>query len=292
MPFCNRNFVNLNHSMEESSSSASASSLLTYTTVPERMDALLGSHFDTPFLGIYNRMLDYHPGNQRLQLLVQEYSNFGNSNGPLLLLEVATAQVVRNFRTPLQGVQPRLLQQDPDSGYWTVIRDNDQVHETVRRELLMEQSPLVRGLGNHVKMVLADGRFGIRRDTSMAQRFTPLFATYWETVLFGTTTIKGNVAPKSSSAVRFGVSRRLAERPSTTTNTSTRHFRLRKHNILGDSAAAIAITAAMAATTKNKNVEDLGHVLEVGDRVYAGYERSGTFLEATIQMIYDSKWCL
>ena len=93
-------------------------------------------------------------------------------------LEIATERVLRDFQTPIHGVVPRLLQQDYQSGYWTVLLDKQEIIETVRWELLMEQSPLVQLLAYHLKAVLADGRFGIMRDTLLAQRFTPLFTTH------------------------------------------------------------------------------------------------------------------
>jgi hypothetical protein len=267
--------------------SLSLSSLSSLTAFPERMDVLLGSRFDAPFLGIYNRMLDYHPGNQRLHTLVTQYSYSTTNSMPIpLLLTIATEGLYRDFQTPMQGVVPRILQQDYASGYWTTTIDgngNDNkeiVMETLRRELLMEQSPFIRFMVNQLKVVLADGRFGIMRDTVMAQRFTPLFTTHWETtllLLFGTTITKKTKATKSSSS-RFVV-HRVAERPSRTT------YRLRNHNrILGAMAVA-------APNTNNTEEDPVAVVLQVGDRVYADYERSGHFQEGTIQRIYDAQWC-
>jgi hypothetical protein len=255
-----------NHTVEESSSSSSS---LLFTTVPERSDVLLGSRFDATFLGIYNRMLDYHPGNQRLQSLVTKYSN--------VPLHIATEGVWRELQKPFQGVVPRLLQQDFASGYWTVL-SKDEVKETLRRELLMEQSPWIRFLAYQLKAILADGRFGTMRDTVMAQRFTPLFTTHWETVLLlsgETPTMKTNgAAATKSPSSRFAL-QLVAERPSTTNDRNTYH-RLRNHLIVSE-----------MTVTPNTNTE----YHHVGDRVYADFERSGRFHEATIQNIHNSLFC-
>jgi hypothetical protein len=70
------------------------------TTVPDRMDILLGSRFDAPYLASMNDMLEYHPGNQEWNRLIRDTVGF-----PLetIASQILVDQVVSSIQ-PLQGV--------------------------------------------------------------------------------------------------------------------------------------------------------------------------------------------
>ena len=86
------------------------------TTQPERHDVLFGTRFDAPFLGAYDRWLDYHPGNKEYNNAIEHVSTFAGSYDGLPV--VFEEQVVASV---LDSVKPgRLLLQDWQSGDWKV----------------------------------------------------------------------------------------------------------------------------------------------------------------------------
>ena len=151
---------------------------LQHTTVPHRMDYLIGSRFDTPYLESFNHMLDYHPGNVELNELIDE---------------VATTTHMRPTTTPLpielcipailQQFDYRMLQQDYVTGYWIVMNDT-QTKEKLRQLILKRRNRLVDHLHNHLLEVLADSRFGRLRETVLAKQHAPWFVHKWQRMLF------------------------------------------------------------------------------------------------------------
>ncbi|KAL7550757.1 hypothetical protein ACHAWF_016782 [Thalassiosira exigua] len=224
------------------------------TALPERMDYLVGSRFDADFLAVYNRVLDYHPGNRRLDGIVSQYSN------------MPIGVVLERFRRPVRGVVPRVLSQEWATGHWTLM-DEPQVQETVHRLTIERRSPLVRSLHAHLKTVLADSRFGTHRDTAMARTWTPAFVAHWRRALFGAHVPMDGVL-------------RVATGPAVTPR-----YVPRRTQAFGPFAVT---TYSAVADMSDRGKTFLGGAsgtdppLEVGDRVYADPNGDGSFYEAIV----------
>ena len=148
------------------------SSYLQHTTVPHRMDYLIGSRFDTPYLESFNHMLDYHPGNEELNELIEEVANMK----PALPIDLCIPAILQEF-------DYRMLQQDYATGYWIVMNDT-QTREKLRQLIIKHRNRLVDSLDNHLLEVLADSRFGRLRETVLAKQHTPWFVNKWQRMLF------------------------------------------------------------------------------------------------------------
>eukprot|EP00526_Cylindrotheca_closterium_P002077 CAMPEP_0113618270 /NCGR_PEP_ID=MMETSP0017_2-20120614/9243_1 /TAXON_ID=2856 /ORGANISM="Cylindrotheca closterium" /LENGTH=1121 /DNA_ID=CAMNT_0000527759 /DNA_START=13 /DNA_END=3378 /DNA_ORIENTATION=+ /assembly_acc=CAM_ASM_000147 len=132
------------------------------TTLPDRLDYLVGSRYDADFLGSYNRALDYQPGNKALNQLVQEY---GSSDLPL---DCLANLIQEQWDTPRLSNPPRMLLQDAATGYWTVMKDAA-TFEYLQRLILRRQQPLIQYIDKYLLQAMADARFGRRRETAMAK---------------------------------------------------------------------------------------------------------------------------
>jgi Phytanoyl-CoA dioxygenase (PhyH) len=150
------------------------------TTVPDRMDVLIGSRFDTPYLASMNDMLDYHPGNKEWNRIIQDTAGFP-------LVDVASQVLVdqvTSIAKPLHGVPRRFLLQDHATGFWTVMSKAEAETEA-KRALKMAEAPLIAELTSYWKEVLADSRFGLFRETAMGKVWTPKTVEAWmDDVLF------------------------------------------------------------------------------------------------------------
>lgn len=162
------------------------------TTLPDRIDFLVGTRYDADFLGSYNRALDYHPGNIHLNGMLQE---FAGSQLPIACL----AQLIWKHWQSSKINPPRMLLQDPATGYWSL---SDAYDVTLQRMVVRKQNPLLNQLDTHLSQVLANARFGRRRDTVMARRFATKIVSDWQTVVFSN-------LKKESIVTREGVSPRI-----------------------------------------------------------------------------------
>jgi hypothetical protein len=174
------------------------------TTVPERMDVLVGSRFDADYLASMNEMLDYHPGNREWKRMIHNAAGFPNLD---IASQVMVNEVTSNTKL-YNGVIRRFLLQDYATGYWTVMDKGEAIKET-KRALMMEKSPALKPLAYHWKQVMADARFGMLRDTAMAKTWIPQNVNAWmDKVLFAerhdktTDTCPASFTPQASSAVQ------------------------------------------------------------------------------------------
>ena len=171
------------------------------TTLPERIDVLLGTRYDAEFLASFNRFLDFHPGNKRWNSMVSHVARLPSS----LHSPAADAVVHSLLRDRIKGVHARVLHQDYATGAWRVLPESDAVKET-KRAVHMKTDPLVHRVATHLKRYLADARFGVSRDTVMAQKIRQKFVEEWMPRVFGeasTTAPKGrpfcHLGPRSLS---------------------------------------------------------------------------------------------
>jgi len=130
---------------------------LEHTTFPTRHDVLLGSRFDAPYLASFNHVLDYHPGNKRFAKAMKAFDS---------------PEWIHAFLSqPIDGVTPRFLQQDWQTGYWSLItpRESD---DYIQKQLYAKHHPLTARLDEQLKVNLADARFGLNRDKVLSSKFT------------------------------------------------------------------------------------------------------------------------
>jgi hypothetical protein len=135
------------------------------TTLPQRTDVLIGTRFDSPFLGAYDRWLDFHPGNVVFRRttgeLASRYRDYGDID---ILFSRRLEQRVAELVTEQDG---RFLHQDYRTGDWRVMT-NAEVKKVVQEELLSSGSALLFSLVKSVAWMMADYRFGTIRGTALA----------------------------------------------------------------------------------------------------------------------------
>ena len=187
------------------------------SALPERMDYLVGSRFDADFLGIYNHVLDYHPGNQRFEDLLDTYSN------------LPVPVVLQEFYHPISGVQSRFLHQDWSSGYWTLM-DSAQIEKFCEEELQLVKNSVKRRMNQYLKSVLADSRFGPTRETAMTKHFVPLFVAQWQGAIFQ--------RPVSFALPQRNRGRTLGPRNSLVVSLAKSNFSIRTNTILGQTQSS------------------------------------------------------
>ncbi|KAL3935807.1 MAG: hypothetical protein SGBAC_008744 [Bacillariaceae sp.] len=179
------------------------------TTLPDRLDYLVGSRYDADFLGSYNRALDYHPGNMALDKLVTEY---GSSDLPLPCL---ANLIQEQWDIPRSSNPPRMLLQDAATGYWTLMQDTT-ASEYLQRLILRRTQPLIQQLDKYLLQAMADTRFGRRRETSMAKYQTIALLEDLEARLISTSSSSKSETSKGA-AVSFLRSKSLLHQTTPTT---------------------------------------------------------------------------
>jgi ectoine hydroxylase-related dioxygenase (phytanoyl-CoA dioxygenase family) len=159
------------------------------TTFPDRMDFLVGTRYDADFLGSYNRALDYHPGNIKLNTIIE---NFGASELPL---HCHASLIWKQWQAQNKANPLRMLLQDAATGYWTLMPDTKDI---LKRMVLKLRNPLLEKVDTHLLQVLANARFGRRRDTVMAQRFEKQMVQHWQHVFFSSLMEEQAAKPKAT----------------------------------------------------------------------------------------------
>lgn len=136
------------------------------STTPSRNDVLVGTRFDSLYLRIMNRFLDYHTGNKSWRLLVREFAGFTQDGGYYSLpwsFQTALAESI------VRRVQGRFLAQIPESGTFATMSMEESVKYT-RRALLLETSSLLSILDQTVSFVISQLRFESRLRTTSLSR--------------------------------------------------------------------------------------------------------------------------
>ena len=149
------------------------------TTFPSTLDVLLGTRFDAPWLGAYERWLDGHPGNRRFQQVISElapsYSLKAASTPPSQRRTLSSALVDAAVYKVVEENQGRFLQQNYRTGDWRVqtVQDNQQ---TVQLELACAALPVLEALRTRLDRSMDLLRFGtVLRSTALARK-AALFA--------------------------------------------------------------------------------------------------------------------
>jgi hypothetical protein len=262
------------------------------TTFPERSDVLIGTRFDAPFLGSFNRFLDFHPGNRRW---IQEVAHVAYM--PLPVQAVVILAVVDGILDEVDGPGVRrFLRQDPTTGSWRIMTRQDAIEETLRA-VAIQQSSLLGALTKHLKYVLADARFGVSKETTMARRFGPMFVDQFMSTLFkGCDSCESGRAPVrpgvgcENQFVRSNRSSTTLLGPSTMSPVLPLSRSLRtsdggfgKHTPMYVRSSFRPQRAADSEASKDDS-------FQVGTRVWAN--ENGDWYEAAIIALYEDNTCL
>lgn len=122
---------------------------------PTRDDILIGTRFDSLYLRIVNRFLDYHTGNRVWRNLIREASVcterglffFTNENIPTIVID-----------SILRKMKGKMLLQTPETGKFSVMTYGDSRIFT-RRALILEHSLLLSELDRSISFMISEMRF-------------------------------------------------------------------------------------------------------------------------------------
>ena len=118
------------------------------TTLPTNLDILVGSRFDAMYLGVYERWLDYHPGNVEFRAQIDHCSH------------MPTALDEKCVKFVLDTKRGHVLQQDWRSGYWRIMTPLES-RRHVRTALKMARYRVVDRMAKSLAILLAYNRFDV-----------------------------------------------------------------------------------------------------------------------------------
>ena len=227
------------------------------TTLPENIDILIGSRFDSPYMGIHGNILQYH--NRRFDALVKSFTGIPK--------EIAITSVYDRSMQMMNGVSPRFLKQDYRSGYWTVM-DEAESKDFIHRAIVIAQNPLQGVLSSVLKSFLSECRFGTLRDTVMAQKLSPLHISSLQDLIW-----------KWQSTATMTIYEKSGKQPTKPGATRIHHNILSKYPL-----------TASSRTRPHKNTAH-NSIVQKSHRVFARDKRSGEMMEALVKRVYQEKWC-
>lgn len=273
------------------------------TAFPERNDVLIGSRFDADFLASMNFVLEFHPGTKDWIKLMKEHLPAVSQNADESYLDMVVDTIVSKIidsnagstlsLLSLEGGTPRrFLQQDFETGWWTNMT-KDKAMTVTRRALIAMARPESIGVSyKHWKQVLAESRFGKRRDTALAKKWMPRFAEQAMAELFqGKTaseedkTVVSPMATKKTKGISTeGLGRILLP--------SVGRGLMPKSVVTGKSALSLSNNPLLRKMVIPFRVQlrnlmlDMA-TLKVGDHIlYKGNEDQNLFYQATIVNVY------
>merc|ERR1712224_843875 len=122
---------------------------------PTRDDILIGTRFDSLYLRVVNRFLDYHTGNRAWRKRIREAST-STQRGIFFSKSKVVPNVV--IDSVLRNMKGNMLLQTPESGNFTVMT-NSESRVFTRRALVLEQSLLLSELDRSISFIISEMRF-------------------------------------------------------------------------------------------------------------------------------------
>ena len=133
------------------------------TTFPERVDVLIDTRFDSPYLGSYARWIDYHPGNAVYRRAVREASEYFGSYHELPPAFQGTLE-----KDVLNSMSGRMLKQDWQTGDWMVMSEATR-DRRIRHDIAAESNKVLGALDMTINVLLARNRFDVpHRESALA----------------------------------------------------------------------------------------------------------------------------
>ena len=274
-----------------------------HTSFPERNDVLIGSRFDADFLSSMNFVLDYHPGTKEWINLMKENTasileHSSDEDYLDMVVDTIVSKILYSNRgdslsllSNEGGIPRRFLKQDYETGWWLQMTTAEAKIET-KQALLALSYPLSVGVArDHWKQILAESRFGKRRNTVLAQKWIPQTVEKMTKELFlkkSTCEDKMIISTMPDRKRTKGIATNGLGR---TLLPTTGRGLLPKSMVTGKTALspfAIPILPTSTLTYKvhlRKSMKDVV-TLKVGDHVlYKGTDEERVFFQATIASI-------
>jgi len=135
---------------------------------PTRDDVLIGTRFDSLYLRIVNRFLDYHTGNRVWRKLVREVSACTDKGLFFSVPDIVPNSVIDSILRKTKG---NLLLQAPETGKFTMMT-NGESRIFTRRALILEHSLLLSELDRSISFIIAEMRFESTLRTTPLALFT------------------------------------------------------------------------------------------------------------------------
>jgi len=134
------------------------------TTYPEAPDILIGTRYDTEYLGAYSRWLDFHPGNVIFRDWVDSMADIYVSYQDLP--DAFRSRIINSVVNDAPNSRRFLLQNI--RGDWMLLSPLEAA-EYAESAILTSRSPLLRYLRKQVSYGLSDCRYGMHRGTSLSK---------------------------------------------------------------------------------------------------------------------------
>jgi hypothetical protein len=161
------------------------------TTLPRRMDVLVGSRFDAMYLGVYDRWLDYHPGN------VDFYSKINHCSRMPVALDQKCIDLILNSNVG------HVLEQDWRTGCWRIMTPFESRRHAMIA-LKKARSTIVDRTAKSIAILLAYNRFDVP-PTSMSSASIDLLKSLQTAMFLPDHTAKTRVLSKPLSRTTFSV---------------------------------------------------------------------------------------
>jgi ectoine hydroxylase-related dioxygenase (phytanoyl-CoA dioxygenase family) len=155
---------------------------MTRTTLPSRADVLVGTRYDSEFMGAYARWLNYHPGNVAFQSVVLENANYYQSYYGLP--KVFQEHMLFNVVDRVIERRNRFLKQEPSTGTWMVM-SFEEARQHAHLELTTCNRSRLSSLLEAFRSLSANYRFGRFRQTKLS-RIAVSFLSQLQTLLLRT----------------------------------------------------------------------------------------------------------
>ena len=146
--------------------------------LPGRDDVLIGSRYDSRYIGIYNHFLDFHPGNYKWHDILNKYASLYQSYGGIIspvlknhILETVTSEVGSFLKQDEFNVWRQLSPTEVEK-YTNII---------VRKKL----NTLLSNLDQEISFLEADTRYQVqRRNTGPLQKISLRICSEWRKIFF------------------------------------------------------------------------------------------------------------
>ncbi|KAI2498615.1 putative membrane protein (DUF2061) [Fragilaria crotonensis] len=224
------------------------------TTFPRRMDVLVGNRFDAMYLGVYDRWLDYHPGNVDFQSKIIHCSRMP------VALDQKCIDLILNSNVG------HVLEQDWRTGCWRIMTPFESRRHAMIA-LKKARNTIVDRTAKSIAILLAYNRFDVP-PTSMSAASIDLLKSLKKAIFLPEYTTTTSVLSKPSSNTVFAVKSGLPTL-STAASSSTIRARTSEH---------ARWTSSRPSPTP----------FQVGDIVWVNYKGRGEFYRGAVVDVQDS----
>ena len=228
------------------------------TTLPRSSDVLIGSRFDAMYLGVYDRWLDYHPGNTDFDTKISHCSRM-----PAALDEKCIDLI-------LSSKVGHFLEQDWRTGCWHIMTPFER-RRYAMTALKKARNTILDRTAKSIAILLAYNRFDLS-PSSMSAKSTDLLKSLQNALLLPDNAAATIVLSKHSSRSRLSIKSYLPT--------------------LSTAASKPAIRARTAQHTRWMTSRPRPSKYQVGDIVLVNYNGSGEYFSGAVTGIRDSDGAL